>query len=79
MILTVKASGAGMNLPDEVAALLAQTISGDVQALEGALQKRVAYCLAQKESFSLEAARIAILSTPQVNGQTTSMVDSSPQ
>jgi chromosomal replication initiator protein len=59
-IVKAKAIAAGINLPDEVVGLLAQTYPKDVRSLEGALHKVVAYGLAQKDVFTLEMARKAI-------------------
>jgi len=71
-IVKAKAIAAGINLPDEVAALLAQTYPEDVRSLEGALHKVVAYCLAQKDVFTLEMAQKAIHPMSETSAQSAS-------
>jgi chromosomal replication initiator protein len=71
-IVKAKAIAAGINPPDEVAALLANTYPEDVRSLEGALHKVVARGLAQKDVFTLEMAQKAIHPMSETSAQSAS-------
>ena len=56
-ILHKKAERNGIQVPDEVAALLGKHIRSNVRELEGILTRLMAYCLVHKKELDIEAAK----------------------